>query len=335
MRKIIVKSLPIADVIKNLADEMNCSYINYCSLYKLDIPEEYGKGTIIGIQFTSGFAMLNYDCQFNESIAIHFTFNQVHPIKFIHCHQGETTHYFEGGTKAHSVVTYENIVVASRKENGHILEFTAGIPTKLCSVEIDRNAFYDKIDCLLSKENGELVDAISDKKGIKQYYKKGKYSLAITSIISEITSIDEFALSSILLKEGQCYAMLSYQWLEFSDSENQSIIDRFEYQTFLNLIGYIKLNIHEPLTVKLLSQKFLVSDKKIQKLFRSFAKKTVNKYLQDYRLEKSLELLTDPNNNISEVVYQLGLKNRSYFTRIFKDRYDLTPSKFISNIMTK
>jgi len=333
MKKYVVQSLPIAEVISNIAEGMNCNFEQHCSYYKLEIPSQYGNGSISGIQFTSGFALLNYDCMFYDTTRIEFTYNQVHPLKFIHCYAGRVDHYFEHSEDAHHIESLENIVVASKKEAGHILDFEKNIHVKLCSLEIDRINFNDKISCLLQTESGPIVKAISDKSAHKQFYRKGKYNLAVSGLIGDLTNIEKVSLNTILLKEGQSYLMLSYQWMEFHSEDNKSILEKFEHELFLKITNYIEDNISESLTIDLLRKEFAIGNKKIQKLFNTHVNKTVSKYIQDYRLEKALALLADPENNISEVVYNLGLKNRSYFTRTFKERYSLTPSQYIENVI--
>ena len=58
-----------------------------------------------------------------------------------------------------------------------------------------------------------------------------------------------------------------------------------------------------------------------------FGRSVIN-YIRDIRLEKSVELLRNSNFTISEIVYDIGLKNRSYFSKIFKQKYRLSPKDF-------
>ena len=53
---------------------------------------------------------------------------------------------------------------------------------------------------------------------------------------------------------------------------------------------------------------------------------TVNDYIKEYRLKRALTMLTSEDKNVSEVVYALGLSSRSYFSKIFKEKYGIPPS---------
>ena len=51
MTEIFVKSLPLKDVISNLAEAFDTVYFNRCHEYQINIPEKYGTGFIRGINF--------------------------------------------------------------------------------------------------------------------------------------------------------------------------------------------------------------------------------------------------------------------------------------------
>lgn len=50
-------------------------------------------------------------------------------------------------------------------------------------------------------------------------------------------------------------------------------------------------------------------------------------YVRSIRLEKAKLLLEESDLNISEVAYEVGFKDPSYFSRLFCERYGIAPSK--------
>ena len=54
-----------------------------------------------------------------------------------------------------------------------------------------------------------------------------------------------------------------------------------------------------------------------------------NELLREYRLQKSLELLKQPNLNISQTTFSSGFNSPSYFTRCFQKRFGLQPMEYI------
>ena len=140
-------------------------------------------------------------------------------------------------------------------------------------------------------------------------------------------------IADIFFKEGKCYEMLAMQWDQFLEHQSTLDFNRKTSVADFNLITsmteYIKENIHQPITVNMLGKEFGTNEKKIQSLFKMTHQTTLNNYLQSYRLEQAIRLLKNKENNISDVVYAIGLKNKSYFSKIFKNKFGVTPSEFV------
>ena len=68
--------------------------------------------------------------------------------------------------------------------------------------------------------------------------------------------------------------------------------------------------------------------KKIQEGFKSYYSCSVNDFVQRKRLEIAKKLLSQSDLNISEIAYKVGLNSKSYFSKLFKDRYGLSPTDY-------
>ena len=64
------------------------------------------------------------------------------------------------------------------------------------------------------------------------------------------------------------------------------------------------------------------------KFFKSFTSATFIEYLNRCRLEKAEELLRATDLTVLEISEQAGFENHSYFIRIFKRQYGITPRKY-------
>jgi DNA-binding response OmpR family regulator len=53
-----------------------------------------------------------------------------------------------------------------------------------------------------------------------------------------------------------------------------------------------------------------------------------NKFIQAYRLKRSVDLLNTHCGNITEVAYKVGFSNSAYFTKCFKEAFSRLPSDF-------
>lgn len=68
--------------------------------------------------------------------------------------------------------------------------------------------------------------------------------------------------------------------------------------------------------------------KKLQYGFHNLYGLSVNNYVKKIRLQIAMELLKNSDLSISEIVYKIGLSSRSYFSKIFKEKYGITPSYY-------
>ena len=50
-------------------------------------------------------------------------------------------------------------------------------------------------------------------------------------------------------------------------------------------------------------------------------------FVRDYRLKRAMEMLQAGEHNVAEVVYLAGFGNRSYFHKVFVEKYQCTPNE--------
>lgn len=339
MDQITVSSLPIYQVIQDIATGLDVNFIKNFNFYRVELPKEIGDGHISGIDFGGGFGLLNYNCTFHNTFTIRFTLEEVHPMKFIHCKEGKFTHTFEWNDEVRDINTYENIIVASSQQNGHILTFAKGHKIEICSIEVDRNLFLPNVEKLNIHGGDLLSKVILDIEGKKMFFHRGFYSLVIHNIIVSLLEGKETEIADIFFKKGKSYEMLALQWDQFYQDKSKLALNRKinlgDFTLLEDIINYVEDNIDQAITLKSVETEFSISEKRIQLIFKSGYQSTFNAYLQNLRLKKAIELLKDPTNNITDVVYSVGLTNKSYFSKIFKEKFGISPSQFVKELIDK
>ena len=183
MNNITVSSLPIKDVISDIARELNTDYDKNCGIFNLRIPETIGRGTISGIDFDNGLGLIYYDCTFNMDLTIEYSVDQIHPVKFLFSIDGEIQHSFINESHWHRISKYKNAIVASSAHHGHRIRFTANERLVYISLELDRRKFQSKILCEPVTVAKSWRDMLNDITAKKVFYHDGFYSLALSNII--------------------------------------------------------------------------------------------------------------------------------------------------------
>ncbi|MCL6588596.1 MAG: helix-turn-helix domain-containing protein [Firmicutes bacterium] len=100
------------------------------------------------------------------------------------------------------------------------------------------------------------------------------------------------------------------------------------YQRVMNSKRFIDNNLGAKLTLDNLARQFGTSPTFFSKLFKKIMGITPFEYINESRLTKAHKLLTTTYLSIKEVASLCGFENLSYFYRLFKQRFDITPVLF-------
>ncbi|HET8735476.1 MAG TPA: helix-turn-helix transcriptional regulator [Pricia sp.] len=337
MITIEVNSLPMAEVMHDISKAFGTTFSKSCGEYFLDIPDDIGKGNIRGINFDGGLGIIQYDCLFHERIEFQFTVNEIHPLKFLYCLEGALEHRFENSGQIHCIVQYQEAVVASDLVNGHILRFKAHTRTVINSLEITRKMFQKKIACDLVTMDKTLQNLFNDVEAKASFYHDGFYSLRLADFFREMQSFEGKDFLRKLFLEGKVYQMLTQQILEYEDDladmNNRSILRRSEVAQIEKAATLIKQRIPELDTVDGIAHEVGLNPNKLQEGFQSLYHLSVNRYIQKVRLDLIKDLILNTDLNISEIANRVGLSSKSYLSKIFKEEYDTTPSKYRKHFM--
>ena len=103
-------------------------------------------------------------------------------------------------------------------------------------------------------------------------------------------------------------------------------------QIWLNKVAkFIVDHMSDPdLDSNLLVEEFGISKTQLYRKIKAITDHTPHGFIKKYRLKKAADLLKNSDLTISEITYETGFNNRSYFYRIFKEEYNCSPSDFRS-----
>ena len=93
-------------------------------------------------------------------------------------------------------------------------------------------------------------------------------------------------------------------------------------------LDYIENNYEKDLSLKNVSKEVGLSLYYFSHLFKEEVGDSFVTYLNKFRVKKAKELLVNSNLNIAEISFEVGYNDPNYFTRVFKEYEELTPSEF-------
>ena len=93
-------------------------------------------------------------------------------------------------------------------------------------------------------------------------------------------------------------------------------------------LDYIENNYNKDLSLKKVSKKVGLSLYYFSHLFKEEVGVSFVTYLNKFRIKKAKEFLVNSKMNIAEISFEVGYNDPNYFTRVFKEYEELTPSEF-------
>lgn len=123
----------------------------------------------------------------------------------------------------------------------------------------------------------------------------------------------------------ECICLVVQMCHEFLNEEVLNADSYFIQQ----ILEYIKTHQKEELSLSLVAQVFHVSTGHLSRLFKSVTNQNFSAYVINIKLETAAELLNnEPEKSISNIAAELGYYTPAYFTRLFKEKFGVTPSQF-------
>lgn len=93
---------------------------------------------------------------------------------------------------------------------------------------------------------------------------------------------------------------------------------------------YLVNNYHRPLSLEEIAKEANMNVSAFCRFFKTHTRKTFSQYLNDLRVGYACKLLQDENLSISQICYECGFNNLSYFNRQFKRVTRQTPREYRS-----
>ncbi|MBQ9538644.1 MAG: response regulator [Treponema sp.] len=145
-------------------------------------------------------------------------------------------------------------------------------------------------------------------------YQNEEFSSAfsVLSAADSMESILDFALK-------RCEECASNVMLVTSTKENP-IVKKAE--------DYIEKRISEDLSLEDVAAAINVSPFYLSRMFKEVRGENYINYLTDLRLRRAQELLKNPRTPIKEISAEVGFNDQNYFSRIFKNKFGMTPTEF-------
>ncbi len=97
------------------------------------------------------------------------------------------------------------------------------------------------------------------------------------------------------------------------------------------LVDYIINHIDEEFTASKLSEMAELSEASMRRLFTKYTGKSPMEFIQDLRLVIAARRMLVTNERISQIAYSVGFSDPNYFSRVFRDKFGVSPYVYRKN----
>ncbi|MHC5268595.1 response regulator transcription factor [Enterococcus sp. LJL98] len=155
-----------------------------------------------------------------------------------------------------------------------------------------------------------------------------------------LSGYDDFTYARELLKSNVLdYLLKPIDPIEFMACVNQIFETMIgthplcEEPTIDKVLEIIHQEFHKELTLEELADRVFLSSNYLSILFKKEMGIGLNKYLNHFRLERACALLKNSNMKVIDIAKYIGFDNPSYFNRLFKNTFEMTPSAYREGIV--
>lgn len=242
---------------------------------------------------------------------------------FVFCWEEPVRITINGSTEE-TISEYQSAIIYDKEAKGICLTFEKRCTYRFCIIGFNQH------------ENGENTcyskcrDLFFAQMPLNKKIFIGRSYFKLIDKMNHLSKTVQCNSDSELIIEGLIYQIFGIKMNHLSEAmngnpEDYGVLTFREMKSIKFISETIRANPSFEYTIEFLCRETNLSPFKLQEGFKRLYNSTVINFIRDIRLEKALELLEKSDLTISEIVYSIGLTSRSYFSKIFKQKYKCSP----------
>ncbi len=297
----------------------------------LEFKNELGQGKIRTISFDWGITLLDYDVYFYKDLKIIYKITEYTPIEFLFVSEG-TLKYNNSDNNYVQLERFQNIILSNKINSQNIYLFPSQVNVKLNVIQVLSKEYRKKKNNNIDALQNVLLSLFKGESKNLPYKHMGGYNLSIASEIKDLNTVKGSGIIKSLSIEGQLNLIMALQIAEHKNFVCKEFIPdtltKNDIKKIHEAAKYIVDHVSYYMSIKTLTTLFGITPKKLQLGFKLLYSKSVNEYIRQIKLEIGRDLIKNTDKTISEIVYCIGYKSRSYFSKVFYDKYGILPIEY-------
>ena len=299
-----------------------------------------GHGRAMSFLLEKGLSFFDFDFELQEEFILKLP-NDTPSIYFIYCIEGSLAYYWEDKTEAAETIQELQTVILGSKNNTLHLKLPENHTTGFTVIRVSKTHDTDGSESSPIRINERIFSHFMADDIADTFHYHGTLNLKIREQLLTVRSLRQRGIIRKLMVSGIVNFTLGLEIMHHENDMSQravlatSLTNR-ELSIIKEAVDQIATKPEFDYSIDYLCNTYLVSSRKLQEGFKLLTGKTVASYVSDERLNLAEKLLKKGNMNISEVVYSIGFSSRSYFSKIFRQKYKCTPKHYLKeNVVFK
>ncbi len=335
----MVKSFSLRDneatnIITSIADDLKVTPdivgLDFC----LELPEKLGHGYFRAVKFSHGLSVLEANVSMKTDFELSFEEIDTNPLVILFNMADQITIESTKYNKENKIAKLHCTIFSTGTLNHHTLGFSKNQMNNFFALIIDRKSFETKMDIISNELPDIFRKVFKDVNGVNSFEHSSYFSLEIAQFIEEFRhcALDSFMKPMFL--EGKAYEILTFQLQHFNNKDDddspkkllrRSTIDKIEAA-----VDVIDTELDVTINVHALAKRVGLNQTTLQSGFKNLFQTSVNDYIKNKRLDRAKILMETSDLNITEITYKIGINSRSYFSKLFKDKFGIAPSAYMT-----
>jgi AraC-like DNA-binding protein len=327
------------DFLEQIQDKIGGSIVNSWNESTLTVDNENACGILRYIPFDWGVSLLDFDITLHKEFIFKIkAVPKYNPIRFLYASFGSFKHRFGIDDNERNVEQFQSLISTNQTDGYDYLHFNKNEKLHLNLIEIIRKHFLQKRTTNVSSLNKKLHEVFLDTKHEHRFANFGSLNLKMADLIKKLQKVKGKGMLRILKIESIVYEILSLHIQQhnrlLAGAPLPTSLVKGELKDIRKFSTIILKNPEKEYSLEELSLQSGLTQSKLQEGFKFLYNRTVTEYIRHVRLESARDLIRTTDLNISQIVYTIGLSSRSYFSKIFREKYDITPNQFKKKLIT-
>jgi len=290
---------------------------------------------VFGLSLPAGTELLVINSTPQNTWNIHYSQREQSYIRFLFCQQGCISYCVEQQDISFELNRMLSAAINQHSVRTQTLSLPSGEKCSLVVIDIDREQFLTQHKSDNSRSN-YFQNLLNTEDGQKRFFRVGYYNLAIADNINQLISNNHSGLVRRVFMYAKVSEILALKIYQLEEEKRQGFSETLLSEEDMKLVIRAK-NIHaselkNPPTISELAKRLGTNESKLKRNFKKIYHKTLNESLTEERLNYAKMLLAAQKLNIQQISLEIGYKNPSHFTRLFKQHFGILPRDFLKTL---